>query len=301
MPGWDSLETMAALAGAAQMLSLLLAVLLAAAGVVAYIHMPRWNWPETVTISGLPIRTPWFALERVRLSTRLLETGVLAAFAVLIAMQLAAVGLDLRGNALQASAERARSEQGLGQAARLQRQEKEIAELQRQYKDIEARRAAEAKRSAAEIVSLQLRLKDADNQFVEFQRTLGQRRLTKDEREALIAALKPFAGQKITIASIAGDDESRLMADDLVAVFDAAGWDHSGEEGVAFKTWDRDPVGIEIALNEDDARAGRISAGVGALINAVRRLGLTKDNTIYMHGDVPAGEAQVKVGKKLRK
>ena len=301
MPGWDSLETMAGLAGAAQVLSLLLAVLLAAAGVVAYIHMPRWNWPETVTISALPIRTPWFALERVRLSTRFLEISALAAVAVMIAMQLAAFGLDLRRNALYASADRTHSEQAVGQVARLQRQDKQIAELQRQNKDIEARRAAGAKRSAAEIVSLQLRLKEADNQFVEFQRTLGQRRLSKDEKEALIAALKPFAGQKIAIASISGDDESRLMADDFVAVFDAAGWDHSGEEGVTVKTWDRDPVGIEIALNEDDARAGRISVGVGALINVVRRLGLTKDNTIYMNGDVPSGEAQVKVGKKLRK
>ena len=47
--------------------------------------------------------------------------------------------------------------------------------------------------------------------------------------------------------------------------------------------------------------AGKISAGIGALINAVRQLGLVYDNTIYMNDEVPAGEALLKVGKKLRK
>ena len=63
----------------------------------------------------------------------------------------------------------------------------------------------------------------------------------------------------------------------------------------------KDPVGIEVTLNESDARAGRISVGIGALINAVRKLGLVYDNTVYMNREVPSGQALVKVGKKLRK
>ena len=74
-----------------------------------------------------------------------------------------------------------------------------------------------------------------------------------------------------------------------MSVFEAAGWDHDGEAGVSTQQWDRDPIGVEVTLNEADARAGRISAGVGALINVVRQLGLVYDNTIYMNDDVPSG------------
>ena len=63
--------------------------------------------------------------------------------------------------------------------------------------------------------------------------------------------------------------------------------------------WDRDPIGIEITLNEVDGRAGRVNVAIGALINVVRKLGLTDGNTIYMNGDIPAGQVEVKIGKKL--
>ena len=65
--------------------------------------------------------------------------------------------------------------------------------------------------------------------------------------------------------------------------------------------WPRDPVGIEVVLNEDDARADHIPPGVAGLINVVRKLGLVYDNTVYMDNEVPAGQALLKVGKKLRK
>ena len=84
-------------------------------------------------------------------------------------------------------------------------------------------------------------------------------------------------------------------------MFEAAGWDHHGEAGVSTQEWPRDPVGIEVVLNEDDARADQIPPGVAGLINVVRQLGLVYDNTVYMDNDVPAGQALLKVGKKLRK
>ena len=58
-----------------------------------------------------------------------------------------------------------------------------------------------------------------------------------------------------------------------------------------YRHWDRDPVGVEITLNEADGRAGRVNVAIGALINVVRKLGLTDGNTIYMNGEVPTGEA----------
>jgi hypothetical protein len=79
-------------------------------------------------------------------------------------------------------------------------------------------------------------------------------------------------------------------------VFEAAGWEHPA---VSYRSFDRDPVGVEITLNDADGRAGRINASVGALINIARRLSLTDGNTIYLNAEVPSGQVQVKIGKKL--
>ena len=97
------------------------------------------------------------------------------------------------------------------------------------------------------------------------------------------------------IAAIAGDEDGKAYAQDFVEVFEAAGWEHPE---VSFRRWDRDPVGVEITLNETDGRAGRINHGVGALINVARKLSLTDGNTIYLNAEVPAGQVQLKIGKK---
>jgi hypothetical protein len=148
-------------------------------------------------------------------------------------------------------------------------------------------------KAKTEISRLQDQLTRAERRLASLQM---RRRLSDDEKNALIDALQPYAGQRVAIAAIAGDEDGRIYAQDFVEVFDAAGWKHAA---VSYRTWDRDPVGVEVTLNEADGRAGRVNTGVGALINIVRRLSLTAGNTIYMTEEVPSGEVQVKIGKKL--
>jgi hypothetical protein len=148
---------------------------------------------------------------------------------------------------------------------------------------------------------LQRKLSETEKQLAALQRKESEKRLSEDEKKLLIEALRPFPGQKVIIASRLGDQDGKGFAEDLVAVFEAARWHHDGNGGISVQRWDRDPVGVEITLNEADARAGRISSGIGALINAVRKLGLSYDNTIYMNRQVPSGQALVKVGRKLPK
>jgi hypothetical protein len=180
----------------------------------------------------------------------------------------------------------------------------ETAELQRKLHHAETRRIAiteslrwevkqaEAK-AAAEISRLQEDLATTAKKLAALQ---ARRRLSIDEKYAMIDALRPFAGQKVLIAAIAGDEDGKGYAQDFVEVFDAAGWEHAA---VTYRHFERDPVGVEITLNEADGRAGRISTGVGALINIARKLSLTDGNTIYMTNEVPSGQVQVKIGKKL--
>lgn len=334
MPGWDSLQAVTWMHDSVQLLGLILILLLAAAAAGAYFHLARTPWPEAIEVPGLPLRTPWFTIGRLRLRSRWLESSAAIAVALLIVAEIAAYGFGHRKDALLALAAQGRSDQVETQLAIFQRQAKQIAELQRLEKQVESQRAAEqthataeiarlkkslsdaegkiaelqrarrtvdTTRSAAELVRLQQALTDAEQKVAALQRTHGQRRLTVEEKQTLIAALKPFAGQHVTIASILGDEDANNLAEDFVAVFDAAGWKHGGAAGVTVRQWDRDPVGVEVTLNEADARAGRISAGAGALINVVRKLGLALDNTIYMSSEVPAGQVLLKVGKKLRK
>ena len=132
----------------------------------------------------------------------------------------------------------------------------------------------------------------------EFKKQQAQRRLSYDEKRALIAALRPYRGHKIAIAAIYGDDDAKAYAEDLVQAFEAAGWALDAA-GITFQRWNRTPVGVEVTLNEADARAGRVSAGTGAPINAVRRMGLVDGNAVFMNPDVPACEVQLRVGHRL--
>lgn len=180
----------------------------------------------------------------------------------------------------------------------------ELAELRRRLQQADDRRVAvteslrwEVKqagiKSDAEISRLQEKLSLVERKLASLQ---SHRRLSFEEKYALIDALSPYAGQRVTIATIAGDEDGSAYAQDFVEVFEAAGWEHPA---VSYRSWDRDPVGIEITLNDTDGRAGRINTGVGALINIARRLSLTDANTIYLNAEVPSGQVQLKIGKKL--
>jgi hypothetical protein len=180
----------------------------------------------------------------------------------------------------------------------------EIADLQQRLRTTESRRVASVEslrwevkqteaRGEATIARLELQLGQVERRLATLTQ---QRRLTANERDMLIDTLRPFAGQKVSIAAIDGTDDDKVYATDFVEVFEAAGWDHPV---VTYGRWDRDPVGVEITLNEADGRAGRVNVAVGALINVVRKLGLTDGNTIYMNSEIPAGQILVKIGKKL--
>jgi hypothetical protein len=185
-----------------------------------------------------------------------------------------------------------------------QRHAAEIAELQGRVRQAESRRAASVEslrwevkqaetRASGEIARLEQELAGAERKLAAL---TTHRRLSIEEKYAMIDALRPFAGQKISIAAIDGDEDGKVYARDFIEVFEAAGWDHPE---IAYRRWDRDPVGVEITLNEADGRAGRVNVAVGALINVARKLSLTDGNTIYMNGEVPAGQVQIKIGRKL--
>jgi len=273
MAGWDSLQTVTALHGAFQLVGLiLLAIMAGLAGFIGY-QLRRGVWPEWLDIGAYQLRSRFF------------EIGCAGVLTLLIVCEFVAYGYGVRQETLTVAAEQISADR-----------------IKRLTAETKTRPVADnSTRYLKENSELHQKLTSAQTRLAELERMQTQKRLSEEQRRFLIEALRPFAGQKVSIASIRGDDEGLVLAQDFVSVFEAAGWDHHGEAGVTTQEWPRDPVGIEVVLNENDARADRIPAGVAGLINVVRQLGLVYDNTIYMDNDVPEGQALLKVGKKLRK
>jgi hypothetical protein len=273
MPGWDSLDNVVRLHDGAQLAGLVLLALLVALTAFAGWQLRKGDWPE------------WLDIGEYQLRSRFFEIACAAAIGLLLVSEIVAYSYGLRQQTLLAVAEQASAEK-----------------LRRVTVELQTHRAdTSQKRALKENSELRQKLIAAENRLAELERSQSQKRLSQDQKRLLVESLRPFAGQKISIASIRGDDEGLVLVQDFVSVFEAAGWDHDGEAGISAGQWDRDPVGVEVMLNESDARGGRIAAGIGALINAVRKLGLVYDNTVYMSDEIPAGQAQLRVGKKLRR
>jgi len=273
MPGWDSLQTVTAAHGIFQLVGLMLLVIAATlAGFVAY-QLRSGVWPEWLDVGAYQLRSRFFV------------TGYAAVLALLFVTEIAAYSYGVRHASLIAAAEQAGADRIKHLAA--EAKPRPVVEGSSRY--------------LKENSELRQKLIDAENKVAALERTQTTKHLSAEQKRFLIEALRPFAGQKVSIASIRGDDDGLILAQEFVSVFEAAGWDHHGEDGVSTQDWPRDPVGIEVVLNEKDARADQIPPGLAGLINVVRQLGLVYDNTVYMDNDVPEGQALLKVGKKLRK
>jgi hypothetical protein len=273
MSGWDQLSTVIAVHGSLALAGLVLLVVLAGLAAAAAWQLRNRQWPE------------WFDIGEYQLRSRFLEIGIAVVLALLLVSQVVAYSYGVRQSTLIAAAEQSSA-----------------AEIKRLSAEVKKHPTPEApNRLVKENSELRIKLDDAESKLAGLERAQAQKRLSPEQRQFLIEALRPFAGQKVSVASIRGDDEATVFAKDFVSVFEAAGWDHHGEAGVTIQDWPRDPIGVEITLNETDARQNKIADGVAALINSVRKLGLVYDGTVYMDNEVPAGQALLKIGKKLRK
>jgi hypothetical protein len=274
MPGWESLSTVAAVHGFFSVTGLVLLLVLTALAALAAWQLRGRQWPE------------WLDIGEYQLRSRFLEIGIAGVLALLVVSQVVAYGYGARRETLTAAA----SQAGAEQIKRL------TAEAKRQHPAAES-----ANRTLKENSELRVKLTDTENKLAALQRAQIKKHLSEDQTRFLVDALRPYSGQKILIASIRGDDEGSAIAKQLASVFDAAGWDHHGEAGISTQEWDRDPVGIEVVINETDARADKIPPGVAGLVKAIWELGMVYDGTVYLDIDVPSGQALVMVGKKMKK
>lgn len=174
MPGWDSLQTVTAAHGIFQLIGLILLMIAATlAGFVAY-QLRDGVWPEWLDVGAYQLRSRFFA------------TGCAAVLALLFVTEIAAYGYGLRQGLLMAAAEQAGADR-----------------IKRLAAEIKPRPVAESSsRYLKENSELRQKLIDAENKLAALERTQTEKHLSAEQKRFLIEALRPFAGQKVSIASI---------------------------------------------------------------------------------------------------
>lgn len=149
-------------------------------------------------------------------------------------------------------------------------------------------------------IELQTKLEQERTARLTLEAKLAPRRLSESDKKLLIAALKPFKGQKCIISYALANTESDIYANDFVNVLDSAGWDHNGKNGIQGSIWSNPLVGIQITVQRGpDSTAGMVTPGIGVLIKTMRKLGLTGGPyEFYTDPAIPTGMVDIRIGTK---
>src|SRR5712672_2275590 len=163
------------------------------------------------------------------------------------------------------------------------------ARAEKQQKEMDEARAFHE----AQVEELKKQTEPGGRQVGAFQRQPTDRQVSPAQGKALVQALAPFRGQKITVVCIANDPEGCRFAEAFKSVFVASGWNCEGVNQVAYTGGN--PVGIEATVNQAEAQAGRIPRAADRLLRALIILGLSGQE-IFVHPAVPAGRIEFRVG-----
>ncbi|MGH6725323.1 MAG: hypothetical protein ACREB8_02100 [Pseudolabrys sp.] len=148
--------------------------------------------------------------------------------------------------------------------------------------------AALAARQTAEPAAEQNKVEQGNTGVAEPYKAAPPRVLTLQQQRSLIAALSPFAGQKVRIDIVAGGDDG--LARDFVEVFHAARWDVDPASPSQLVLATR-LFGLQPTIN----RAGSVPAAFAALVDALAKLGLGRQ-TGFADEKTPIGTIALKIG-----
>ena len=126
----------------------------------------------------------------------------------------------------------------------------------------------------------------------------AQRALTEDDKVALITALSPFAGQKVTIKSVLGDADSERFKADFLSVLRAAKWSFDEGTDVSQSIIIPTPSGVQVTINQSDAQAGHVLKSAIKFIQVLHRLGITHNETGFVNAQVPSEVIDLIIGTK---
>jgi hypothetical protein len=122
------------------------------------------------------------------------------------------------------------------------------------------------------------------------------RNLTEAQKKAIIGILSPFRGQKVSVVCIAGDPEGKNLADEIVNVLRAAGWDFP-ESGVGEATYNKEPIGLSLMVNASQIMTPSVLRPVAMLVKALADAGLMQRNGALADPNIPRDRIEVRIGR----
>jgi hypothetical protein len=142
----------------------------------------------------------------------------------------------------------------------------------------------------AEVGAPQKELEQPNASVTEPQKTSTARALTPEQQRTLLAALSPYAGQKVRVDTVMGSEDRLALAKDFVEIFRTANWDVDpiSPLQVAYK---KPPIGLEPTINQ----AGRVPPAFPVLVDTLAVLGLGA-STGFADEQTPAGVIDMKIG-----
>jgi hypothetical protein len=157
--------------------------------------------------------------------------------------------------------------------------------------------AAEVRRKA-DVEALQKRLAEADKKVAGLQSQNVGRRLSADQKAAMVLALSPFKGQKVFIWCSTAAWDCTPFATDFLETFKQAGWQPTDEIRFGIVTGG-DAVGVEILVNPQMANAaGQVSMpSVITLIETLVRLNLMPAASLGRMPEIEAGTIYFRIGR----
>jgi len=108
--------------------------------------------------------------------------------------------------------------------------------------------------------------------------------------------LSPFRGQKFSVVCIAGDPEGKNIAQEIVNVLRAAGWD-SPEGGVGEAAYNKEPVGLSLIVNAGQITTPSVLRPVAMLVKALADAGLMQRNGALADPNIPRDRIEVRIGR----
>lgn len=123
------------------------------------------------------------------------------------------------------------------------------------------------------------------------------RSLTEVQKKTIVALLAPFRGQKFSVVCIAGDPEGKNIAEQIVTVLRAAGWDFP-EAGVAEAAYNnKEPIGLSLMVNAGQIMTPSVLRPVAMLVKALADAGLMQRNGALADPNIPRDRIEVRVGR----
>lgn len=160
--------------------------------------------------------------------------------------------------------------------------------------------AAEARRRA-EVATLQGRLAEADKKVAGLQSQNIARRLSSEDKQALIKDLSNSPGQKAEVFVATSAWDGSEYGKDFLSVFKGAKWDVPDAPSYGIVVGG-DVIGVHIVVNprvisEPQKVSGEFADSINYLARHLVRLGQMPTPTVQHDGNIEYGKLQLKVGR----